>query len=42
MRQERIDYAFCAQRASGSALTRASPAAVWSVVSAIGGDNRYY
>jgi uncharacterized protein YbjT (DUF2867 family) len=42
MRKDRIDYAFYAKRASGSAVSRASPASVWKVVSAIGGDNRYY
>ncbi len=29
-------------KAGGSAVTRAAPAAVWEVVCAIGGDNRYY
>ena len=38
----RHDYAFYAKKASGSATTRASPAALWKVVTAIGGDNRYY
>lgn len=42
MRDQRIDYAYYAKRASGSATTTASPAAVWRVVAAIGGDNRYY
>ena len=42
MRQRRLDYAYYAKRAGGSALARAPAAAVWSVVSAIGGDNRYY
>ena len=42
MRQKRIDYAYYAKRASGSAVTRAPPAAVWEVISAIGGENRYY
>ncbi|MDH5208159.1 MAG: SDR family oxidoreductase [Burkholderiaceae bacterium] len=38
----RHDYAYYAKKASGSATTTASPAALWSVVTAIGGDNRYY
>ena len=42
MRKQRIDYAYYAKRASGSALAHASPESVWKVVSAIGGDNRYY
>ena len=42
MRKGRIDYAFYAKRASGSQVTHASPAALWQVVSSIGGDNRYY
>ncbi len=42
MRKGRIDYAYYAKRASGSATTAASTAALWQVVSAIGGDNRYY
>jgi uncharacterized protein YbjT (DUF2867 family)/uncharacterized protein YndB with AHSA1/START domain len=42
MRQQRIDYAYYAKRASGSAVARADPEAVWRVVTAIGGDNRYY
>lgn len=36
------DYAFYAKRASGSALSSASPAQVWAAVTAIGGKNRYY
>jgi uncharacterized protein YbjT (DUF2867 family) len=42
MRKGRIDYAYYAKKASGSALTRAAPATLWRVVSAIGGENRYY
>ncbi len=42
LRGRRHDHAFYAKRAGGSAETSASPAAVWRVVSAIGGDNRYY
>jgi hypothetical protein len=42
LRQQRIDYGYYAKRASGSHIARASPEALWRVVSAIGGDNRYY
>ncbi len=42
MRQGRIDYAYYAKRAGGSAIARAPVQAVWEVVTAIGGDNRYY
>jgi uncharacterized protein YndB with AHSA1/START domain len=42
VRNQRIDYAYYAKRASGTSETRADPAAVWRLVSAIGGDNRYY
>jgi uncharacterized protein YbjT (DUF2867 family) len=42
LRDHRIDYAYYARRASGSAETPASPAAVWAVVSRIGGDNGYF
>jgi len=42
VRQQRIDYAYYAKRAGGSAETKAPPSAVWSVVAAIGGDNGYY
>jgi uncharacterized protein YbjT (DUF2867 family) len=42
MRAFRHDYAYYAKKASGSAIANASPAAVWRVVTAIGGDNRYY
>jgi uncharacterized protein YbjT (DUF2867 family) len=42
MRKGRIDLAYYAKRASGYALTRAPAEAVWEVVSAIGGKNRYY
>ncbi|MGZ8273431.1 MAG: SDR family oxidoreductase [Burkholderiaceae bacterium] len=38
----RHDYAFYAKKASGTATAAASPASVWKVVTAIGGDNRYY
>ena len=42
MRQGRIDFAYYAKRAGGSSIAAAPPSAVWAVVSAIGGDNRYY
>jgi uncharacterized protein YbjT (DUF2867 family)/uncharacterized protein YndB with AHSA1/START domain len=42
VRNQRIDYAYYAKRASGFSETSASPAAVWRLVSAIGGDTRYY
>ena len=42
MRSHRIDYAFYAKRASGTAETWASPNAVWRIVSSVGGDNRYF
>ncbi len=42
VRDYRIDYAYYAKRASGQADTPASPASVWRVVSAIGGDNGYF
>lgn len=42
MRNQRIDYAYYAKRASGSALSRAAPATIWKVLAGIGGDNRYY
>jgi uncharacterized protein YbjT (DUF2867 family) len=42
VRNQRLDYAYYAKRASGSAETIASPAAVWRVVSMIGGDNGYF
>jgi uncharacterized protein YbjT (DUF2867 family) len=42
MRQNRSDYAFYAKQASAIAKTTASRAAVWQVVTVIGGDNRYY
>lgn len=41
-RNYRQDYAFYAKRAGGSAVSGASPEAVWQVVTAIGGRNRYY
>ncbi|MFY9976113.1 MAG: SDR family oxidoreductase [Chromatiaceae bacterium] len=42
MRKGRIDYGYYAKRAGASAVARASPAAVWSVVASIGGENRYF
>ncbi|MCX7893007.1 MAG: SDR family oxidoreductase [Burkholderiales bacterium] len=41
-RQYRHDYAYYAKKAGGSADAQASPAAVWKVVTSIGGDNGYY
>ena len=41
-RAYRHDYAYYAKKAGASADTSASPAAVWRVVTAIGGRNRYY
>ena len=38
----RHDYAFYAKKASGTATAAASPGALWKVVTAIGGANRYY
>jgi uncharacterized protein YbjT (DUF2867 family) len=38
----RQDHAYYAKKAGGSAVTTASPAAVWRVVCSIGGDNRYF
>jgi uncharacterized protein YbjT (DUF2867 family) len=38
----RHDYAFYAKRASGSAVAKASPAAVWAIVSQVGGDVGYF
>ncbi len=35
-------YSYYAKKASGSAVTTASAAAVWRQIAAIGGDNRYY
>ncbi len=42
MRADRHDYAYYAKRASASHTTRASPKQVWSVLSGIGGRNRYF
>jgi uncharacterized protein YbjT (DUF2867 family) len=41
-RGNRPDYSFYAKRAGGSALSTAQPEALWQVLTAIGGDNRYY
>jgi uncharacterized protein YbjT (DUF2867 family) len=40
-RAYRQDYAYYAKRASGSATGRVTPAALWRVVTSIGGDNGY-
>jgi uncharacterized protein YbjT (DUF2867 family) len=42
MRQGRIDHAYYAKRASGSAVAKAPASSVWQIVASIGGDNRYY
>ncbi|NEX19598.1 SDR family oxidoreductase [Thiorhodococcus mannitoliphagus] len=42
VRERQIDYSYYAKKAAGHAETSASPAAVWRVVSAIGGNNGYY
>jgi uncharacterized protein YbjT (DUF2867 family) len=42
MKNKRNDYSYYAKRASGSAVAKAPPEAVWKVITAIGGDNRYY
>jgi uncharacterized protein YbjT (DUF2867 family) len=41
-RNYRPDYAFYAKQASGTALSSASPKAIWEQITAIGGNNRYY
>jgi uncharacterized protein YbjT (DUF2867 family) len=41
-RNYRPDYAYYAKRASGTTDTSATPQAIWKVVTAIGGRNRYY
>ncbi|MFP4146224.1 MAG: DUF2867 domain-containing protein [Halorhodospira sp.] len=41
-RDYRLDYSYYAKKAQRSASTSASPEAVWPVVMAIGGENRYY
>lgn len=41
-RGNRPDYSFYAKRAGASALSTARPEALWQVVTAIGGENRYY
>jgi len=38
----RHDYAFYAKRAAGSAVARATPAAVWRIVTQLGGDVGYF
>ena len=42
MRGFRHDVAFYAKHASGSAVTSATPAALWEQIVRIGGANRYY
>ena len=42
MRNARSDYAYYSKKAGGSAVTSASLSSVWQVVTAIGGENRYY
>ena len=42
VRKQRIDYAYYAKRASASHETTASPAAVWSVLSRIGGEHGWF
>jgi uncharacterized protein YbjT (DUF2867 family) len=41
-RGNRLDHAFYAKRAGGSAISSASPEALWQVVCGIGGPDRYY
>jgi uncharacterized protein YbjT (DUF2867 family) len=41
-RDFRIDNAFYAKRASGSAVAQASEASMWQVASTLGGDNGYF
>ena len=41
-RGNRPDYSFYAKRAGGRRRRRRRPEALWQVVTAIGGDNRYY
>lgn len=42
MRGRRLEHAYYAKRASGSAETAASPEAVWRVIESVGGENRYF
>ena len=42
LRGERHDVAFYARQASGSALTTATPEAVWQVLCSVGGETRYF
>lgn len=42
VRNTHKDTSFYAKSASGSTTTSASKASIWKVVTAIGGDNRYY
>lgn len=38
----RHDYAFYAKRAAGSAVARATPAAIWNIVTRLGGEVGYF
>jgi uncharacterized protein YbjT (DUF2867 family)/uncharacterized protein YndB with AHSA1/START domain len=42
VRHQRRDYAYYAKQASGSALSRAPAAALWRVITSIGGTTRYF
>ncbi|WP_207063176.1 SDR family oxidoreductase [Motiliproteus sp. SC1-56] len=42
IRRQRNDYAYYAKRAAGHATSCASADALWRVITAIGGENRYY
>ncbi|MBK1691279.1 DUF2867 domain-containing protein [Ectothiorhodospira mobilis] len=41
-RDYRLDYSYYAKHAGGSAVARTTPQQVWSVITAIGGDHRYF
>ena len=42
VRRQRRDYAYYAKRASGSATSKAPPAALWRTITSIGGKKRYF
>jgi len=42
IREQRIDYAYYAKKASGESETTATPEALWQVLCSIGGDTRYF
>ncbi|SMF19936.1 Uncharacterized conserved protein YbjT, contains NAD(P)-binding and DUF2867 domains [Alteromonadaceae bacterium Bs31] len=42
IRKQRIDYAYYAKKAGGSAIANARPEQVWQVLSTIGGTQRYF